>query len=61
MRSLSGWRSFLDWVITDQDVTGSGYETDTSIPLVAFLAPVWPRLCSTRSTAPAAVSIAVSR
>jgi ABC-type Fe3+-siderophore transport system permease subunit len=29
--------TFLDWVTTDQDVTGSGYETDTSIPLVAFL------------------------
>ncbi len=30
--------SFLDWVSTDNDsVTGSGYETDTSIPLVAYL------------------------
>jgi len=30
--------TFLDWVSTDNDsVTGSGYETDTSIPLVAYL------------------------
>ena len=30
--------SFLDWVSTDDgSKTGSGYETDTSIPLVAFL------------------------
>lgn len=29
---------FLDWVSTQDDsVTGSGYETDTSIPLVAYL------------------------
>ena len=30
--------TFLDWVSTDDgSKTGSGYETDTSIPLVAFL------------------------
>jgi hypothetical protein len=30
--------TFLDWVSTQDDsVTGSGYETDTSIPLVAYL------------------------
>ena len=30
--------TFLDWVSTQDDsVTGSGYETDTTIPLVAFL------------------------
>jgi hypothetical protein len=29
--------TFLDWVSTDSDVTGSGYETDTTIPLLAFL------------------------
>ncbi len=30
--------TFLDWVSTDNDsVTGSGYETDTSVPLVAYL------------------------
>ena len=30
--------TFLDWVSTqDESVTGSGYETDTTIPLVAFL------------------------
>lgn len=30
--------TFLDWVSTDNgSVTGSGYETDTSIPLVAYL------------------------
>jgi ABC-type Fe3+-siderophore transport system permease subunit len=29
--------TLLDWVSTDQDVSGSGYETDSSIPLVAFL------------------------
>jgi ABC-type Fe3+-siderophore transport system permease subunit len=30
--------TFLDWVSTQDDkVTGSGYETDTSIPLIAFL------------------------
>jgi hypothetical protein len=30
--------TFLDWVSTQDDsVTGTGYETDTTIPLVAFL------------------------
>ena len=30
--------TFLDWVSTDNDsVTGSGYETDTSIPLIAYV------------------------
>src|SRR4029450_5567992 len=30
--------TFMDWVSTDNgSVTGSGYETDTSLPLVAFL------------------------
>ena len=30
--------TFLDWVSTEGDsVTGTGYETDTTIPLVAFL------------------------
>lgn len=30
--------TFLDWVSTQDDtVTGSGYETDTTIPLVAYL------------------------
>jgi len=30
--------TFLDWVSTQDDtVTGSGYETDTAIPLVAYL------------------------
>ncbi|KGH45588.1 MULTISPECIES: hypothetical protein [Modestobacter] len=31
--------TFLDWVSTegDQSTSGSGYETDTTIPLVAFL------------------------
>lgn len=30
--------TFLDWVSTDDDsVTGSGYETDSTIPLVAYL------------------------
>jgi ABC-type Fe3+-siderophore transport system permease subunit len=30
--------TFLDWVSTQDDsVTGSGYETDTAIPLLAFL------------------------
>jgi hypothetical protein len=29
--------TFLDWVSTDESVTGSGYETDTTIPLVAYL------------------------
>ena len=30
--------TFLDWVSTeDGSVTGTGYETDTTIPLVAFL------------------------
>ena len=35
--------TFLDWVSTDSDVTGSGYETDTTIPLLAFLGLGWPR------------------
>src|SRR5919107_5798247 len=41
--------TYLDWVSTDgeQSATGSGYETDTSIALVAFvgvgLAPVTRR------------------
>ena len=29
--------TFLDWVSTDSGTTGSGYETDTVIPLLAFL------------------------
>src|SRR5688500_11363749 len=29
--------TFLDWVSTDGGTTGSGYETDTVIPLLAFL------------------------
>ena len=30
--------TFLDWVSTEgESVTGTGYETDTTIPLVAFL------------------------
>src|SRR5687768_12375865 len=29
--------TFLDWVATDDSVTGTGYETDTTIPLMAFL------------------------
>ena len=30
--------TFLDWVSTENgDVTGSGYETDSTIPLVAYL------------------------
>ena len=29
--------TFLKWVTTDSDVTASGYETDTTIPLLAFL------------------------
>ena len=29
--------TFLDWVSTDDSVTGTGYETDTTIPLMAFL------------------------
>jgi hypothetical protein len=29
--------TFLDWVASDDSVTGTGYETDTTIPLMAFL------------------------
>lgn len=29
--------TFLDWVSKDDDVSGSGYETDTVIPLLAYL------------------------
>lgn len=29
--------TFLDWVSDDEDASASGYETDTAIPLIAYL------------------------